>query len=80
MAGYNEMRAYLDKVIYSMPDLERIKTVITMCEGLEVIIDDDRIIITNKPGVIDDKKLQKIWNECWNNLKMEGIKNICDNC
>lgn len=77
MTEYNEKKMYLEKIIYSMSDLERIKTVITMCEGFEVLIHGDTVIITNKPGNIDDRKLQNIWDECWEKLKIEGMKQIC---
>ncbi|MBR4462488.1 MAG: hypothetical protein IKS51_07925 [Erysipelotrichaceae bacterium] len=64
---------YLQTRLYSLEDLERIRSVISMCEGLECVIDDDVLIITCNKSDASENELQELWDECWFELKKQGL-------
>lgn len=73
MRTFQEQKTYLQEHLFAKEDLERISTVISLCEKIKVEIVDNRLIITNEPADATDDELQKIWDECWEKLREEGI-------
>lgn len=63
---------YINKILDSISDFDRMKLVIETCENHEVKIIDNKIIINNKDPSCANHKFKKAWDETWEELRQKG--------
>lgn len=62
-------REYVESILDSLSDEERIALVIAVCENYEVRIVGNKLIVDHSKPASVDSKFQKAWNEYWDKLK-----------
>ena len=62
-------REYIESILDSLSDEERVTLVITVCENYGVKIVGNKLIVDHSKPASVDSTFQKTWNEYWDELK-----------